>query len=274
MGKIIVVDTVGDSLATLRQALGDAGWEVVVEEALECCVAPADAIVFATDAVGLARSLGQVQAVRTASGMPIILIIDLDRSGWDRTFSAPEALSADALLDKPVNGHALVQRLRGILAARAAAREVAPGPDEAALFDQALANEEAAAAFYRRAAQSVARADTREALEALGRDEEEHERLLREFRSGARALPTGSTHDGALVETWGVPAFSPEMTPADAFLLAAQKERLAIALYENWAQLYPPGPDRDLLLRFAEVERRHKEHVEAMFSNAAFPEVW
>jgi rubrerythrin len=206
--------------------------------------------------------------------MPVVLVIDLDRSGWDRTFSSPEALSADALLDKPVDGHALVQRLRGILAARAAAQAAAPAPEEFPLFDQAIANEEAAAAFYRRAAESVSRADTREALEALMRDEEEHERLLREFRQGAQPLPTGTTHDGALVEAFGVPAFSPEMTPADAFLLAAQKERLAIALYQNWAQLYPPGPDRELLLSFAEVERRHKEHVEAMFSNAAFPEVW
>jgi rubrerythrin len=44
--------------------------------------------------------------------------------------------------------------------------------------------------------------------------------------------------------------------------------------YENWAALYPQGRERELLLQLAEVERRHKAHVEAMFTNAAFPEVW
>jgi len=64
------------------------------------------------------------------------------------------------------------------------------------------------------------------------------------------------------------------MSPADAFLLAAKKERLAMQMYRNWAALYAAGPERDLLLRLAEMERQHQAHVEAMFSDAAFPEVW
>ena len=32
--------------------------------------------------------------------------------------------------------------------------------------------------------------------------------------------------------------------------------------------------ERELLMQLAEVERRHKAHVEALFTNAAFPEVW
>jgi rubrerythrin len=64
------------------------------------------------------------------------------------------------------------------------------------------------------------------------------------------------------------------MQPADAFLLAANKERLSARMYENWAALYEDGPERDLLLRLADMERQHLAHVEAMFSNAAFPEVW
>jgi len=274
MGRILVVDTVGDTLPALRPALEGAGFEVVVEAALECCITPADAIVLATDAGGLAQSLPQVQTVREASGTPVILVTDLDRSGWDRTFSAPEALSADALLDKPVDTAVLLQRLRGMLAARAQAESVAAAPEMNAILDQAVANEEAAAAFYRRAAAAISRADTGEALESLMRDEEEHKRVLEEFRSGARSLPSGTTHPGALVEAFGTPALSTDMAPADAFLLAAHKERLSVELYTNWAALYPAGPERELLLRLAEVERRHKERVEAMFSNAAFPEVW
>jgi hypothetical protein len=38
--------------------------------------------------------------------------------------------------------------------------------------------------------------------------------------------------------------------------------------------LYPEGAERQLLLHLSEVERGHKARVEAMFTNAAFPESW
>ncbi len=274
MRTILLVDTVGDVQPVLQPALEAAGFEVAVEEAVECCVTAAAAIILATDAPGLARSLKQVQAVRETSCTPVILVTELDRSGWDRTFSAPEALSADALLDKPLDPAALLRRLEGILAARAEPAAAPAGPGMDAILGQAVANEEAAAAFYRHAASHSSRPDTRDALEALAREEEQHKRLLEEFRAGGHALPPSALDGGSVVETFGIPDFSPEMSPADAFLLAAHKERLAVETYTTWAALYPPGPERDLLQSLAGVERRHKEHVEAMFSNAAFPEAW
>jgi rubrerythrin/CheY-like chemotaxis protein len=274
MGRILLIDTVGDCRETIQQALEAAGFTVVVETALSRHNAPSDAIVLATDAVGLAQALPNVEAVRETAGTPVILVVDLDHSGWDRTFSAPEALSADALLDKPVDVHALLQRVKGILEARHGTRATAEAADMEVILDRAIANEEAAAAFYRHAAGLADVPETREALEWLARDEDEHKCLIEEFRSGARPLPKSTTSGGSLVEAFGAPAFSTELAPADAFLLAAQKERLAVKFYEDWAALYPEGDERDLLLRLAEVERRHKERVEALFANAAFPEAW
>jgi rubrerythrin len=143
-----------------------------------------------------------------------------------------------------------------------------------AILDRAVANEEAAAAFYRQAAESVSDPRTKEALEGLMRDEVEHKQLIEEFKTGARPLPEGVTSAGSLVEAFGTPDFSTDLSPADAFLLAARKEKLAVEFYESWAKLYPAGEERDLLLGLAEIERRHKARVEAMFSNAAFPEAW
>ena len=143
-----------------------------------------------------------------------------------------------------------------------------------AIVARAIANEESAAAFYRQAAGRVSDPVTREALEGLMRDEIEHKRLIEEFKSGAHPLPAGNTSGGALVESLGSPDFTADMSPADAFLLAAKKEKLAAEFYENWARLYPGGPERDLLLSLAEIERRHKVKVEDLFTNAAFPEAW
>ena len=274
MGKVLVIDTVGDSRRELQRALRSAGWDVTATQDPKAArKARVDAIVLATDAAGLGVALQAVQSAPEASGVPVVLVADLDRSGWDRTFGSAEAFDVDALFDSPVDARALARRLDGILEARRAVRQ----PDAshmAAILDRAIANEEASEAFYRQAAGSVADAGTREALEGLMRDEREHRGVIEEFKSGARPLPQGVTSGGSLVETMGTPAFSADMSPADAFLLAARKEKLAVELYENWANLYPQGPERDLLLRLAEIERRHKVHVEAMFSNAAFPESW
>jgi len=98
--------------------------------------------------------------------------------------------------------------------------------------------------------------------------------VLEEFRDGRRPLPSASPKTASLAETFGTPEFSVDMSPADAFLLAANKERLAMQMYQSWAALYDEGPERELLLRLADVERQHLAHVEAMFSDAAFPEVW
>ena len=142
------------------------------------------------------------------------------------------------------------------------------------ILARAIANEESAAAFYRQAAERLSDPVTRDAIQGLMRDELEHKRLLEEFKQGTRPLPEGSSSGGSLVEFLGTPDFTPDMSPTDAFLLAAKKEKLAVEFYENWAKLYPGGPERELLLGLAEVERRHKEKVENLFTNAAFPEAW
>jgi len=275
MGRILVVDTVGDQRQAIEAALAGAGWEVAaLEDPLQCCQVAADAVVVAADAPGLARVEQGVARFRETSNAPVVLVIDLDRSGWDRTFGAAAGLGVDAVLDKPASPQALVHRLEALLSAREQARQLGAQPDMAAILGRAIADEEASEAFYRQAAERVSSPETRDTLQALAADEREHKRLLEEFRQGRRPLPASPAEAGSLVEAFGAPAFGPAMSPADSLLLAANKERLAMGMYENWAALYPAGPERDLLLRLAGIERQHLARVEAMFTNAAFPEVW
>ena len=275
MARILVVDAIGDARETLQRALGEAGWEVrVAGDAAACRTASADVIVLTADTAGLGRAQPYIEAVREKSGTPVILIVSLDRSGWDRTFASPESLNVDALFDRPVDVQALVQRIAGILAAREDVRKLAVAPEMSSIVDRAILNEEAAAAFYRRAAARCNDPGTREVLESLMHDEQDHKRLLQDFRSGARPLPDAAPQTTTLVEAFGTPQFGEELSPADAFLLAANKERLAVEFYENWAKLYSEGEERQLLLHLAQVERGHKLRVEAMFANAAFPESW
>jgi len=275
MATILVVDTVGESRQAIEQALRGAGWEVsILDDPMDCCTAPADAIVVASDGPGLARVEQGIALVREQSDTPVVLITDLDRSGWDRTIAAAGGLNVDAVLDIPVNARALIARLQGILGAREDARQLVASSGMQALLERAIASEEASMEFYRKAAERVSSPEVRDVLELLAKDEQEHRRAIEDFRDGRRSLPSGSPVTWSMVEAFGTPQFSADMLPADAFLLAANKERLSMQMYKSWAALYGDGPERELLLRLADMERQHLAHVESMFSNAAFPEVW
>lgn len=276
---ILVIDAIGSVAGPLSEALKAEGWTTRTCANLEkrpksgAC----DGIFLAVQAGELAAILPGAVRLARKSGAPLLLATSLDRSGWDRTFESADALEVDALFDLPVEPAAVVRRLKGIVEARGPAegRRARKTPAGASIIARAVANEEAAELFYARAAKSVTRKDTKETLEALARDEEEHKRLLIEFKKGRGALPSDpASAGGSVLEKMNAPDFSPDMSPADAFLLAARKEKLAADFYENWAEMYPEGPERELLKRLAEVERRHKAWVEGMFTNASFPESW
>lgn len=271
--KLLVCRTAGNLPDALAEACREKGWEVAVRDNLPEDET-ADAVLLLADAGRLPALLGDALNFSRARNAPLLLATNLDRSGWDRTFGSADALQVDALFDLAVDAGAVIRRLQGILDARARTESQAPPDATAPILERAIAGEEAAAAFYRHAADAAQRPDTREALEGLARDEEEHKRMLLDFKTGKAMPPAQEVEEGGILEAQGAPEFTPDMSPADAFLLAARKEKLAADFYRNWAEIYPPGPERDLLEKLAEVEGRHKAAVEAMFTNAAFPERW
>ncbi len=278
MSKIGIIDATGKNYPLLKDILEKAGYEVALQEALSCCDISLEAIILVADAAGLAQAFAHVAAFRERQQTPVILIAELDRSGWDRTFSASEGLSVDALLEMPVRPEALIQRLHALSKARQAVQKAMASPQIDYILQRAIANEQAAAEFYTRAAALVTAPETKEILHTLAQQEKTHEKLLEEFRTGKRPLPdsqlTPESSSAIIEATLSLPDFSPEMQPLDAFLLAAKKEKLSAAAYENWARLYPEGPERQLLFQLAQMEREHQQFVEAMLVNASFPEAW
>jgi len=274
MAQILIIDPDGLLPEETTAALKAHGHETeTVRCAFERAERPApDAVVVA----GQISLLGEVREAGVLEDVPVVLVTKLDRSGWDRTLGTEAALNVDALLDASVSASALVARLDGIIGARRATASLARVEEWGPILDRAVANEEAAASFYHTAARRVDNPATREILEDLARDEEEHRRSLLELRAGKAgldALPTGASVAG-IVETFGTPVLNSDLQPADAFLLAAHKEAMSVRLYEEWASLYCEGPQRELLKKLADVEREHKARVEDMFCNAAFPESW
>ena len=265
---IWIVDPSGQTAAACGEALARKGWTLKQAASLDEVHPPAAAVV-------LVGELAAVELIRQhpdLSAVPVVLLESLDRSGWDRTFADETAFQVDALLDVPVDAGALAERLAGILSARGAVRAEAPPTAFRDIIRRAVDNEEAAERFYRQAAAATTDPVTKGVLEDLAGEEKDHKQSLLDFLEGRRPIPGGVTAPGSVVETFGTPEFTSDLTPADAFLLAARKEKLAAEFYANWAKLCPPGPERDLLLALADVERRHKRHVEDLFTNASFPE--
>jgi len=274
---VLVIDPSGESVEALSRALRKRGFEArgAADPASAASAAPeTDAIFLAAPIGSLAALLPAAAALRGERGTPLVLATDLHASHWDETGGAPGALDVDALLGLPVDAEAAAARIARIVAARPAADAPAAGPSMKTIIDRAIANEEAAEAFYRRAAIAARDAVTRDALLQLSGEEKGHRELLLDFQSGTRPIPPGPAIPPTLASALACPDFTPEMTPPDAFLLAARKERLAVRFYEDWARLYPAGPERSLLETLAGMERSHQTLVEGMFTNAAFPESW
>ena len=57
-------------------------------------------------------------------------------------------------------------------------------------------------------------------------------------------------------------------------MVAMKREEGAYRFYQALAGLQPPGEAKAFLEKMARMELGHKDKVEYLYDNAAFPEVW
>ncbi len=143
-----------------------------------------------------------------------------------------------------------------------------------ALIQQAINQEELSHEFYGRLAKIAAHGDTRETLEYLAKEEMEHKHFLEKCLTQEGCPLAGEAHDVGLAQILETPAITAEMTPQEALAIAAKREEGSYHFYKNLAGLQPPGEIKDFLAYMSKVELGHKEKVEYLYDNAAFPEVW
>ena len=140
----------------------------------------------------------------------------------------------------------------------------------------AIEKEEAARAFYLRLVDLVSDDAAREALGFLADEEGKHKAFLERYRRGEiqqGALRLAEVVDYRIVEHLEEdPTPSGDLAPEQAFLLAAKREKAAYAFYHDLSRLHPEGEIKDLLERMANEEMRHKEKVEYLYANTAFPQ--
>ncbi len=143
-----------------------------------------------------------------------------------------------------------------------------------AVVKSAIAQEEMSHDFYRRLAEAVSHADTKETLQYLAKEELEHKHFLQSCLTAEGCKLVGRPRDAHLAEMLEAPAFHPEMSPKEALVIAMKREEGSHRFYLALAALQPPGEIRAFLEKMAQMELSHKEKMEYLYDNMAFPEAW
>jgi len=130
--------------------------------------------------------------------------------------------------------------------------------------------------FYLSAASRVEDAGVREIFRDLAREEEQHRNTLETFRFDptARMRFEDAGVDLEVAEGTPEPRLSTEMAPKDAIQLAMKKEQRAGEMYEALARSCEDAEFRGVYENLARMERSHKQRLEQVFVDIAFPEVW
>lgn len=142
-------------------------------------------------------------------------------------------------------------------------------------IDIAIQREEEAYAFYTELSRKVLDKAAKDALELLAGEEKKHKAFLEAYRDGGYtkdALRMSDPIDYKIAQHMEKPDLDKDMTSKDVFLVAAHRELNSYNFYKGLAELHPEGELKDVFLRMASEELRHKEKVEYLYANAAFPQ--
>src|SRR3974390_2689647 len=142
------------------------------------------------------------------------------------------------------------------------------------IIEQAIRQEELSHEFYLRLAKLVTHQETRKTLEWLAKDELEHKAFLESCLTPSGCALAGKAEDTHLAEVMKAPAITAEMLPKEALIVAMKREEGSYPFYPRVAGLQPAGEAKAFLEKMAKMELGHKEKVEFLYANAAFPEVW
>ena len=143
------------------------------------------------------------------------------------------------------------------------------------LLDLAITREEEAYSFYRDLREKMTDPMARDTLDFLAKEEKKHREFLVRYKKGE--LPSGTMRLMEVVD-YHVAEYEEEPDPKgvedlkDLFLIAAHRELRTHDFYVALAKAHPGGPVRDMLLLMANQEMKHKEKVEYLYANAAFPQ--
>jgi rubrerythrin len=143
------------------------------------------------------------------------------------------------------------------------------------LIEKAVQNEEEARIFYIGLFDLVEDPLAKETLNYLAGEELAHKEFLLAYLKGEKnftALAMDTPVDYHIAQYAAKPDPKANMNSSEVYLVAAHRELNSYKFYKGLAAAQPAGEVKDMLLNMANQELRHKEKVEYLYSNTAFPQ--
>lgn len=143
------------------------------------------------------------------------------------------------------------------------------------VLGKAIQREVESRLLYVDLSQKVNDEGTKDAFQELAKQEQGHQNLLEQYLRGELkegALSSGQVLGYRIAEHLDQPAISPDMKLRDAFLLAAKREKASHEFYLSLAGIHPAGEVKRLLGELASQELEHKQRVEFLYTEVAFPQ--
>ena len=143
------------------------------------------------------------------------------------------------------------------------------------VIEIAIKREEDAFDFYMDIHSKVTDPGVRDTLEFIAGEEKKHKAFLVSYRDGnfgAKALRMSAVVDYKIAEYLEEPGVDENSKPEDVYLVASHREFRSHHFYTELANLHAEGELREMLLKMANEELKHKEKMEYLYANTAFPQ--
>jgi rubrerythrin len=143
------------------------------------------------------------------------------------------------------------------------------------ILEIAIKREEDAYDFYMDILSKVVDETVKDTLKFIAGEEVKHKAFLVKYRDGKfgdKALRMSDVVDYKIAEYLEEPEVSKNSKPEEVYLLASHREARSYQFYTEMANLHAESEPRDMLLKMANEELKHKEKMEYLYSNTAFPQ--
>ncbi len=142
------------------------------------------------------------------------------------------------------------------------------------LLDFAISEEVRAAEFYRGLAKRMERPWMARTFDDFAAEEMRHKAILEDLKKGGELKPLDEKiPDLKILETIQADETpSPDMSYKDALIVAMKAEKEAYLLYSSLADLTEDGRIRDIMLRLAQEEAKHKLKFETEYDDVILQE--
>jgi len=143
------------------------------------------------------------------------------------------------------------------------------------ILDMAIQREEAAYGFYMDICDKVDDAGVKDTVAFIAGEEKKHKAFLvsyQEGKYGADSLRMSAVVEYKIAEYLEEPEIEKDSSREDIYLVAAHREARSHLFYTELANLHAGSDLKTMLLKMANEELKHKEKMEYLYANAAYPQ--